>query len=545
MEERVLESFDLSDARTKRLPGYSPPSSDVQQYIWRLRFELPGDVAAGFDLELDREITLGTMDGVEDAIDLKPYDAVNSGVSRKHLKLIPTETDLIAVDLNSTNGSCLNERPLRPNVPYRLLDGDLLSMGGLQLLLRVILRPGESSADLRADADLAEALAQMGKALTAELDLASVLNQAVEMAMSLTAAVDTSIWLINAETATPYLAADRSSEAPDARKTPLSLTQQLLMRVLQTGKPARMRHTQDSVRLIPDALNTSLLYVPMNHKGTVIGAMGAVHKQPNRFFNARDERLLGALADFVAIAVHNAQLYQDVRDADQLKEEMIQNIAHEFRTPLTYVMGYMEMLLVDPDRMQPKHEAKVRRVFDQSQRMSWLVDNIVSLATLQEVIAERSAVDPAKLLADACDTARLIATQYAISVELDLEKPLPLVEINQMAILQVMDNLLGNAFKFTPTGGQVVVTGRFDPRSQRVTVSVSDSGIGIAKENQERVFDRFYQVDATSTRRYSGVGIGLALCKAIIQEHGEKIWVDCPECGGSVFSFTLPPVKET
>lgn len=540
MEERIVQ--DLADLRTKKLihvEGQPENTEGISPPAWRIRFELLHNPAEGFEIEIVDETVLGIMDG---SIDLKPYNGIDLGVSRRHLKLLPTPTELIAIDLQSTNGTYLNERLLYPKTPYRLADGDVLSLGKLELVLHIVIRPGESGADVRARADLAEALVEMGKAITSQLDLPTILDRALEMARKLTLAGETSLWLIDPTNKDLFLVAEQGIEDEEVRHMRMPAASALMHQVMETRKSLRMQSngSGDSLKVATGYLVQSLLYVPLIHRGMMFGVLAAAHRNRNRTFTARDERLLEALADFVAIAVQNANLYNEVQEADHLKTEMIQNISHEFRTPLTYVVGYIGMMLEDSEQLAPEHKEYLEVIRYQTKRMTWLIDNFVSLATTEEITAKRASTDPQEMLQHVVCAAQIVAAERGITLQFESEECLPEVDVNPLSILQVIDNLLGNALKFTPEGGEVRLSARYDIMRDRVVVSVADTGIGIPEDARDRIFERFYQVDGSARRRYQGVGIGLSVCKAIIEAHGETIWASFPPEGGSIFTFTLP-----
>ncbi len=541
MEERLVT--DLSTLSTKELTGLDHETGERAQNLrWRLHFELPTSPDQGFDLELNREWTLGIASG-PDVTDLKPFGAVDLGVSRRHLKLLPTETELISIDLGSTNGTRLNDRQLVRNMPYRLIDGDSICLGKLEFVMRVISRPGESDADLRAQADLSEALAQMAKSITSQLDLDLILDRALEMAMSLTLAGEVSVWLLDEKTQELFLVAERGIQDEQVRRMRLPVKSPVLNEVIQTRRPYRARRSDsgEPIKVKTGYIVGALLYVPLIHQDTVFGVLAAAHRSGDKTFSARDERLLEAMADFVALAMHNARLYQKMQEADRLKGEMIQNVSHEFRTPLTYIVGYVELLLDDPGTKLPSEALdSLGIVSKQAQRLTWLVENFVSLESVQHLVAKRTSVDIKQLLNEAVSSARLLAAGREINLALDVQDNMPDSLINKMAILQVLDNLISNAVKFTPEDGKIIIQAKYSQEDKKIRLLVADTGIGIPEEEHERVFERFYQVDGSSRRRFGGVGIGLSVCKAIIDAHGEKIWIESPPEGGTTFAFTLP-----
>lgn len=178
----------------------------------------------------------------------------------------------------------------------------------------------------------------------------------------------------------------------------------------------------------------------------------------------------------------------------------------------------------------------------QAKKLTWLVENFVSLeGAAQHTVADRKAVCPQDLLNETLTSARLIAEDKQIQLSIEgCSTPLPHVYANHLAISQVLDNLVANAIKFTKAGGHIRLSAR--PVQGAVEFIVCDTGIGIPKEAQKQVFDRFYQVDGSARRRYGGVGIGLSVCKALIEAHGGQIRLESEPGVGTTFSFTLPIV---
>lgn len=543
MDERLIT--DLSTLSTKELAEHnlSPleAAEEARRFRWRIHLSPCTEPDHGFDLELNRDLTLGIADA-QDVVDLKPYSGMELGVSRRHLRLLPSETDLIAIDQGSTNGTRLNKRILQKHMPYKLADGDTLSLGKLELTLKIVSHPGDSDADLRAQADLAEVLAQMAKAVTSQLDRDQILDHALEMARSLTLAGDVSVWLLDEETEELYLEAEQGIEDERMRRVRIPVRSPLLAQVMQDRRPFRARGSDSGelIKVKTDYMVQALLLVPLVHQQLVFGVLAASHRNSEKAFSQRDERLLESLGDFVAIALQNARLYEQVQEADRLKGEMIQNVSHEFRTPLTYIMGYLELLLESPDPLTTEQQESLQIALKQSQRLNWLVENFVALDSVKHIVSRRGCVPISELLEDAVASAQVTASGRSIELNVEMDPDLPPALINRMAVLQVLDNLISNALKFTPEQGCVTLRASWRAEDKKLVLSVSDTGIGIPPDLRDRVFDRFFQVDGSSRRRYGGVGIGLAVCKAIIEAHGESIWIDSPPEGGAVFSFTLP-----
>jgi signal transduction histidine kinase len=238
--------------------------------------------------------------------------------------------------------------------------------------------------------------------------------------------------------------------------------------------------------------------------------------------------------------------YAELQGMDRMKTEMIQNISHEFRTPMGYIVGYIDLLLVPDRSMGPLTEEQQRSleiVAQQSRKLTRLIDNFVSIQRLEAVSPTKEPVGVKELLEEAVAGAKLNAAERGIALALALEEGLPSVMIDHYAMSQVLDNLLANALKFTDEGGKVSVRAWPDRSKDRVNVSVTDTGMGIPDAMLERIFERFFQIDGTATRKYGGVGLGLAVCKQIVEAHGERIWVESKAGEGATFTFTMKPVS--
>jgi signal transduction histidine kinase len=261
-------------------------------------------------------------------------------------------------------------------------------------------------------------------------------------------------------------------------------------------------------------------------------------------------RLMAAVADLAAAAIDKAQLYQDtvrayeeLRELDRLKDEFVQNVSHELRTPLTFVKGYVEYLLEGyAGGLNDDQQQALEIVLDRSDALIRLVNDIVSLkqAELQEMDLQPVALER---VASACvEGSRVTADQVGIRMRLEIEPGLPVVLGDAFRLGQVFDNLLGNAIKFSPNGG--VITVRLRRHNSVVQVDVSDTGIGMPVDRVDRIWERFYQLDSASARRFAGAGLGLAIVKRIIDAHAGHIWVESELGKGSTFHFALPVCRD-
>lgn len=241
-----------------------------------------------------------------------------------------------------------------------------------------------------------------------------------------------------------------------------------------------------------------------------------------------------------AETVQRAQI-AELQSLDRLRRNFINAASHELRTPLTSIMGYAEFLedQVAGDLTKTQHEF-VREITHAARRLRRLVDDLLDFARMEAgtfSLVCRPA-DLAALLVEELKSLEPQAQRAGIRLELKpLAGPIRL-RLDEMRVGQVLLNLVGNALKFTPAGGSVTVSAT--PGDTEVVVSVQDTGIGIAPEDLPRVFEKFYQVDPSNTRAHGGAGLGLSICKAIVEAHGGRMGVLSEPGQGSTFWFSLP-----
>jgi len=223
---------------------------------------------------------------------------------------------------------------------------------------------------------------------------------------------------------------------------------------------------------------------------------------------------------------------------EQRRMELIGDVAHELRTPLSSIKVIMEGLVDGVLAADPATFLLVQREVARLQRLVYDLEEL-SRAEAGQIPLEPRPVAPADLVHAAADRLRPQFEDKGVSLRLDVPTDLPQVWADSGRIIQVLLNLLGNALQYTPSGGQVTVRAWRD--GQEVAVVVQDTGIGIAAEHLPHIFERFYRVDKSRSRAGGGSGIGLTIAKHLVEAHGGRIWATSPGPGqGSTFSFTLP-----
>ncbi|MCC6500888.1 MAG: hypothetical protein IT313_11540 [Anaerolineales bacterium] len=230
-----------------------------------------------------------------------------------------------------------------------------------------------------------------------------------------------------------------------------------------------------------------------------------------------------------------------VSELSQLKANFISNISHELRTPLTHVKGYLELLITESLGKIAAEQRHALQVAQQStNNLEGLIEDLimVSLSSRGEMSLKQEAVDIRRLATLVVKSALGKAEQRGVTLHTLTDEDLPRVQADSQKVAWVLNHLIENGIKFTPSGGRVVVNLKREGENL-VVVSVTDTGIGIPPERQKDIFESFHQLDGSSTRRYGGTGLGLSLVREIVEAHGSMIEVQSLEGRGSSFKFPL------
>lgn len=401
-------------------------------------------------------------------------------------------------------------------------------------------------------------LNRASQAFNSTLDLDKVLLSIMEEVRYLLGVTGTSVWLIDPDTDELVCLQAPGPESEVVRGWRLAPGEGLAGWVAQHGTSeivpdiqADERHFKGIDRQIGLTLR-SILSVPLRVKNKIIGVLQVVDTELDRFALA-DLTLVEPLAASAAIAIENAHLYateqqhiaalaralEKQKELDRLKDEFIQNVSHELRTPLALIRGYAEILVSgELGQLDTPQQEPLSVIARRSRSLCALVEDITAL--LENVTHQpvRGPVFMVELANIALAEFRPQAEKAGLTLSSEIAKSVPLVSGNALHLRKVVDSLLSNALKFTPAGGTISLglhsTGR------RVVLRVSDTGIGIPIEHLDRIFERFYQIDGSASRRYGGTGLGLALVKEVVESHGGQVTVESQLGQGSTFTVSLP-----
>lgn len=233
-----------------------------------------------------------------------------------------------------------------------------------------------------------------------------------------------------------------------------------------------------------------------------------------------------------------------LREENQYKSDFLAMMSHELRTPLTSIIAFTELFGSESESVD-ENEAEIRREIEANSRaLLFMINDILEMSRLDAGKTEMNyeIVDLGDVVGMVCDVVRPLASRNGVKFSYEIAPDVPLVRADFEKVRHVVENLCGNAVKFTPEGGEVRLNVSFDENAGEVLVCVTDTGIGIAPSDQERVFERFVQADSSVSRRYSGTGLGLALAKEYVEMHGGSISLESRLGEGSVFTVRLPVV---
>ena len=305
---------------------------------------------------------------------------------------------------------------------------------------------------------------------------------------------------------------------------------------------AKARETYDSGRDSRDDL-LAIRFLPLRTAAGIIGVLGLRWSQPVASLTSLPHRLLETLASQAALAIERSQLEEKERKARLLQEKyklqkaLLDSISHDLRTPLSSITGAISTLHDDHSILDDgtRHEL-ITTARHEAERLNRLVANLLDMTRLE--------AGALHIIHQPCDVQEVIGTALARAEDIGSQRPvtvrladgLPLVSVDFLLLTQVMVNLLDNAVKYSPADSPIDISA--EVKEQQLYVRIADQGSGIPREDLERVFEKFYRVSRPSAPK--GSGLGLSICRGLIEAHGGTIWAEPRAGGGTVLAFSLP-----
>ncbi len=412
--------------------------------------------------------------------------------------------------------------------------------------------------DLTRSVEELKALGEVSQAVTSTLDLETVLDTIVARAVQLSGTNAGTIYEYDETTQEFHLRATHGMEVEliEARRAaPGRLGEGVVGKAAARRAPVQVpdildehEATDSRVRPLLARLGyRSLLAVPLLFEERIVGGLVVSRKEAGSF-PPEVVNLLQTFATQSVLAIQNARLFREIEDksqqlevANRHKSEFLANMSHELRTPLNAIIGFSEVL---SERMfgelNPKQAEYLQDIYSSGRHLLSLINDILDLSKIEagRMELELTTFDLPMALANALTLVQERASRHGIALDLSVDKRLGPFVGDERKFKQILLNLLSNAVKFTPEGGRVSV--KAVPADGSVEISVTDTGIGIAPEDQEAIFEEFRQVGSDYSHKREGTGLGLTLTKKFVEMHGGKIWVKSEVGTGSTFTFTLP-----
>jgi GAF domain-containing protein/anti-sigma regulatory factor (Ser/Thr protein kinase) len=295
----------------------------------------------------------------------------------------------------------------------------------------------------------------------------------------------------------------------------------------------------------------AVLAVPMLRENTLLGVIAILKSSPEPFRDKQIE-LVTSFADQAVIAIENVRLFNEIQEkshqlevANRHKSQFLANMSHELRTPLNCINGFSEMLLARMfGELNEKQEEFLRDINTSGEHLLALINDVLDLSKIEagRMDLYLTSFDPGITLDNTVMLIKERAARRGIAVDLSVDDRLEQWVGDERKIRQVVLNLLSNAIKFTPEGGRIDVKAMRE--NGEMVVAVSDTGVGIKPEDQERIFEEFQQAGSDYTKKAEGTGLGLALSRRFVELHGGTLRVESVEGKGSTFTFRLPQKQE-
>lgn len=488
-----------------------------------------------------------------------------------------------------------------------------------------------------------EALAGVGRTVTALLDLDEVLTSVVDAAVRLTAAEEGSLLLVDEDSGQLYMRASKNFDEDFAHTFRLQVNDSLAGHVIGSGEPVVIDERSPQ-KIKTSYLVHSLIYVPLRVRGQTLGVLGVDNRKLGRTLTRSDLTVLMAMADYAAIAIENARLYQrteterrkletvltqiengvivvdaenrlilinraaqealgvngrtvvgqsivesldeprllnllrapgshprreeielpdgrtfnaqrtaiegvgqaivlqditHLKELDRIKSEFVTTVSHDLRSPLTAILGYVE-LIERAGVVNDQQRDFIRRVQLSVQQITNLVTDLLDLGRIEAGLETSRESSPISVLARyAVEGLRASAETRGLVLETELPEDLPLVSGDPIRLRQMIGNLLDNAIKYTPKGGTVGI--RVAVEGDQIILKVFDTGPGIPPADQPYLFDKFFRASNVADRT-PGTGLGLSIVKSIVDHHDGRIWVESALGKGTTFTVVLPSV---
>jgi GAF domain-containing protein len=350
-----------------------------------------------------------------------------------------------------------------------------------------------------------------------------------------------------------YLLAQRGmpTEMGRYRRDPWLLTRGIMGRVAKTGEPALINDITQAPGYIPKTFRThSLLVVPIIRDDRVIGVINLESSEPE-YFTEDDLSFVNILVSHAAIAIDNAQLFEQVKQVNQAKTEFMNTASHELKIPMTSIKGYAKLLQMGAaGSLTDQQKDFLNIIANNVDRMDRLVNDLLDVSRIEagRIRLQIEAVQIREVIDDVVESVKNQVEKKNLHLTLNVAENLPEIRADYGRMVQIVTNLMSNAYKYTPSGGDITVIAKTYCNGKGevdgIEVSVQDTGYGISEEDKTKLFTNFFRSSDQNIRDEPGTGLGLSITKKIIESHGGALTFESEHGKGSVFTFTAPLVSK-
>lgn len=395
------------------------------------------------------------------------------------------------------------------------------------------------------------ALSEVGKAINTTLDLTDVLNLILSSALELLGGTEGSIMLLEEDGQHLQVVSYHGPKIETVMKGRAKVGEGIAGTVAQRREPMLIQGN----RLAPDVGSkghpergiSSAMSVPLVRNEELLGVLNLNETEGQRTFNQQDLNSLGLFAEHAAIAIGNASIYEKERETvarleelDQLKSDFVASVSHELKTPLTAIIGAAKTVNRKGKDMDPENHARFMEMIErQGGRLLRLVEDVLTTSQIESGRPmKRVLVDLKQAAQEVIEELQQVNVGKDRDIGLVAEPDKPQIWCDLIAVQQIMTNLVENALKYSGEQSRVIVTVK--ETTEEGLLEVADNGVGISEEGLQVIFDRFHQVDSSSTRKVGGFGLGLFIVKQLVDAHGGDINVTSSEGVGTTFTVRFP-----
>lgn len=395
------------------------------------------------------------------------------------------------------------------------------------------------------------ALSEVGKAINTSLDLTDVLNLILSSSLELLGGTEGSIMLLEEDGENLQVVCYHGPEVETVSRGRGKVGVGVAGTVASTREPMLIQGDRLDATIkgkgYPSRGIYSAMSVPLVRNEELLGVLNLNETEGDRIFTEQDLNSLGLFAEHAAIAIGNAAIYEKERETvarleelDQLKSDFVASVSHELKTPLTAIIGAAKTVNRKGNQMDPENHARFMEMIErQGGKLLRLVEDVLTTSQIESGRAmKRVLVDLKAAAAEVIEELSAATVGRGRDVRLVAEPDKPQIWCDLIAMQQIMTNLIENALKYSGEQSRVIVTVK--ETTEAGILEVADNGVGISEEGLQVIFDRFHQVDSSSTRKVGGFGLGLFIVKQLVDAHGGDIDVTSTEGVGTTFTVRFP-----